>query len=205
MEGIMKFDELKELLARDRSFRRFDSTRAIEETTLRELVGLTQYCASGRNAQPLRYRIVTDASERDALFPALAWAGYYQNWDGPSPEERPTAYLVQCLDTELGKNCLCDDGLQLQAITLGATALGIGGCIIKAFNAQKVREALFISERFEPRYVLALGYPAEKVKLVEMKEGGDFKYYRDADDTQCVPKRPLEELILSSQKVFFDC
>ena len=108
------------------------------------------------------------------------------------------AYLVQCLDTRYGSDCLCDDGLQLQAITLGARTLGIASCIIKAFNRDKVSETLGLDSRYQPRYVLALGYPAEQVVLEEMSgaEDGDFRYYRSADGIHHVPKRPLSELLL---------
>lgn len=191
-----KFDELRALMQTNRSIRRFDNTRSISTQELERLVELTRFCASGRNLQPLRYRLVSDREECDRLFPALAWAGYYQDWDGPEPDQRPTAYLVQCLDTDLCKDCLCDDGLQLEAITLGARAMGISGCIIKAFNRQTVMEALNLPERYAPRYVLALGYAAEEAKIVDINSEGDYKYFRDADDTQCVPKRPLSELII---------
>jgi len=107
------FDTLRSLLESDRSIRRFDRSRPVTDTTLRSLVDLTRYCASGRNLQPLRYRLVTDEAECATLFQALAWAGYYKDWDGPSPDQRPTAYLIQCLDTELTSDCLCDDGLQV--------------------------------------------------------------------------------------------
>lgn len=192
----MDFNQLKQLLESDRSVRRFDEERKILHETLTELVSLTQYCASCRNAQPLRYRIVINADERDRLFPALAWAGYYTDWAGPEPGQRPAAYLVQCLDTTLGNDCLCDDGLQLQAITLGATSMGIAGCIIKTFDAAKVSETLGIADRYKPRYVLALGYPAEKTRIVQIGDDGDFKYFRDNDDCQCVPKRPLADLLI---------
>jgi nitroreductase len=194
--NVMVFKELKKLLQSDRSVRRFDASRSVNEDTMRSLVELTRYCASGRNAQPLRYRIVTTGEERDALFPLLAWAGYYTEWQGPDESQRPTAYLVQCRDTALGGDGLCDDGIQLQAITLGAAALGLGCCIIKAFNPGKVKETLNIPEALNPLYVVAIGYPAERTKIVDMPSDGNFKYYRDTDDTQCVPKRPLEELII---------
>lgn len=155
------FSILKSLLESDRTIRRFDHSRPIGDDTLRRLVDLTRYCASGRNLQPLRYRLVSSPAECDALFPALAWAGYYKDWTGPEPSERPVAYLVQCLDTQLTNNCLCDDGLQLQAITLGAAALGIGGCIIKSFNRKILTDALRLPDHLTPLYVLALGYPAE--------------------------------------------
>jgi len=191
-----KFTKLKELLKANRSVRRFDSSQKIDRAAIIELVGLTRLCASGRNLQPLRYHIITEPEECDRLFPALAWAGYYTDWTGPAESERPVAYLIQILDTYLCPNCLCDDGIQLEAITLGATAMGISGCIIKAFNKQKVTELLNLPSQYEPRYVLALGFPAEKVKLVDMQPNGDFKYFRDQDSTQCVPKRPLSELII---------
>ena len=192
------FDELKSLLESNRSYRRFDASRGIADATLRHLVELTRYCASGRNLQPLRYRIVTSDDERDALFPALKWAGYLTQWDGPAVDERPAAYLVQCIDTRLTANCLCDDGLQLEAITLGAASLGIHGCIIKAFNADNVARVLSLPGYFKPLYVLALGYPAVKVVVTDTDgtPDADIRYYRDADDTHVVPKRPLCELLI---------
>lgn len=193
---MTEFELLSKLLKSDRSVRRFDQSRKIDRATLADLVELTRFCSSGRNLQPLRYRIVADSEECARMFPALAWAGYYKDWDGPAEGERPVAYLVQCLDTELAANCLCDDGLQLHAITLGATAKGISGCIIKAFNKSVLSEALALDKRYEPRYVLALGYAAETVRLIDMQPGDDFKYYRDENSVHYVPKRPLSELII---------
>ena len=192
------FDELKALLASDRSYRRFDASRPIANDTLSRLVELVRYCPSARNLQPLRYRIICSKDECAALFPALKWAGYLTDWDGPEEHERPTAYLIQCLDTRLTTNCLCDDGLQLEAITLGASTLGIHGCIIKAFNAAAVSSALNLPDYLKPLYVLALGYPAETVELTDTDGSldADIRYYRDGMDHHIVPKRPLDELII---------
>lgn len=192
------FEQLKTLLENDRTRRRFEGNRPVGNEILTNLVELCRYTASGRNAQPLRYRIVDTPRECADVYPTLAWAGYFKDWDGPEPEERPTAYLVQCLDTTFGPDCLCDDGLQLQAITLGATTLGLGCCIIKAFNPQRLREVLRLPDNMQPRYVLALGYPLEEVHL-ETMDGtatADFKYFRDARGVHHVPKRPLSELII---------
>lgn len=195
---MSEFEILKRLLEEDRSIRRFDANREISIEELEKLVELTRYCSSGRNLQPLRYRIVHIKEDRDKVYPLLKWAGYLTDWDGPEPQERPVAYLVQCLDTRLGKNCLCDDGLQLQTITLGARALGIGACIIKAFNAPALSKELGLEEYYEPRYVLALGYPVEKVVLEDMsgESDADYKYYRTVDRVHHVPKRPLSELLI---------
>lgn len=195
---MIKYEDLFNLLKTNRSYRRFEETVQVSRQTLEQLVSLSRITASGRNAQPLKYRMVTDPAEREALFPALAWAGYFKDWPGPAAGERPAAYLIQCLDSRYGTDCLCDDGLQLEAITLGATTLGLGCCIIKAFDKDAVKKSLELPEGMEPRYVLALGKPAEKVVIEDMtgNPDDDFKYYRTPDSVHHVPKRPLSELII---------
>ena len=198
MEKMTAFSQLRELMKENRSYRRFDQSKKIGEDVLKSLVELTRYCPSGRNLQPLKYRIVDDAAECARLFPVLKWAGYFTDWDGPEEGEHPVAYLVQCLDTELTTNLLCDDGLQLEALTLGASSLGIHGTIIKSFDVVKTKEILKLPEIFKPLYILALGYPAEKVVLEDTdgRKDADIKYRRDENGVHIVPKRPLEELLL---------
>lgn len=194
----MKFEELRQLMMADRTVRRFQEDKEVSRETLAKLVELTRYCHSGRNAQPLKYVAICDEEMCGKVFPMLKWAGYFKDWDGPEPGERPVAYLIQCLDTKYGQECLCDDGLQLEAISLGMQTLGLGGCIIKAFNAPLLAEILNLDERFKLRYVVAIGYPAEDVCIEDMDgdEDADFKYYRTADGVHHVPKRPLSELLL---------
>ena len=194
-----KFDIVSELLKQDRSYRRFNECCKIDTATLKELVGLTRYCSSGRNLQPLKYFMANDEEKCEQIFPLLKWAGYLKEWDGPEKGERPSAYLIQCLDTDLTENYLCDDGLQLQAITLGATALGLGCCIIKSFNTVKLKEILSLENNLSPLYVLAIGKPVEEVVIEEMKVAGEegVKYYRTPDKVHHVPKRSLEELLIN--------
>ena len=191
----MEYKNLMELLKRNRSYRRFDQSRTIAPDELADLVDAARFCASGRNMQPLKYRRVTAPDELAAVFPMLKWAGYLKEWDGPAEGERPAAYLVQCLDRELAQNCLCDDGLQLEAVTLAAVAKGMGCCIIKSFDKAKLISALGLPEHFDPLYVLAIGYPVEKVVIEEEKDG-NIIYYRTPDAIHHVPKRPLSELLI---------
>lgn len=194
-----KFEILKELLKSDRSYRRFDETQRIRREALLKLIELTRYCASGRNLQPMKYYIADDTVILDKIFPVLKWAGYLTDWDGPGEGERPTAYIIQCLDTSITKNYLCDDGIQLQAITLGAVAEGLGCCIIKSFNVIKLKEILGLEEYLEPLYVVAIGKPIEKVEIEDkyMDEKNNIKYYRSSDGVHHVPKRMLEELVIN--------
>lgn len=199
MEADRKsFDRLRELLQRDRSVRRFDASRTIGRDTLLSLVELTRYCASSQNMQPLRYVIVDSPELKDRLFPLLRWARHLKDWPGPSESERPSAYLVQLTDTRIAPSLLCDCGLQLQALTLGAATLGISGCIIRNFTPAEVHEALGLESCYKVEYVLALGYGAETVRLEDLAPGADYGYYRLPDGTHVVPKRPLNELIVKA-------
>lgn len=185
---------LTKLLQQNRSIRRFIQNDRIPVEALLRWVGNCRYCASGRNAQALKYVVVHQEEECAKVFPLLAWAGYLKDWPGPAEGERPSAYLIQFLDKDIAANCLCDDGIQLQTIGLSACAEGYGGCIIKAFDNAKLRDLLQLPENLQILYVLALGRPKEKVVIEEM-QGGDVKYWRTEDGVHHVPKRPASELV----------
>jgi nitroreductase len=54
---------IKDLIVKNRSYRRFDQEVAIERETLRELVDLARLSASAANLQPLRYILSCDQKE----------------------------------------------------------------------------------------------------------------------------------------------
>lgn len=186
---------LKDLILKNRSYRRFHEEERLSASQLEAWVELARFSASGRNAQSLKYILVTERDLCHQVFPLLGWAGHLQDWEGPEPGERPAAYLVMLNDRNISTNYYCDDGIAAQSILLGAVESGYGGCIIASVQRARLRELLSLDERFEIIQVLALGRPAEKVVLEDMK-GDDCKYWRDADDVHHVPKRPLNELIL---------
>lgn len=186
---------LTELLKKNRSYRRFVESDRIPQEQLCGWIGALRYCPSGRNIQPLRYAAVTDPDACAALFEGLSWAGYLPDWPGPEPGERPAAYAVQMLDTRITPNCLCDDGIQVQSLMLLATEAGYGGCIIKAFREELVRQVLQIPEQYKILYVMALGRPAEQV-VIDSLAGDEVKYWRDEAGVHHVPKRAGAELIV---------
>lgn len=184
-----------EMMQKCRSYRRFDASYDIYKNELIQLVNIARLAPSARNMQPLRYRLVYLKQECDKVFPHLAWAGYLKDWNGPSEEERPTAYMIVTRDTTLSDNIFCDDGLAIQAMLLGAVEMGLGGCIIGSFRKKEIMEALNIDEKYEIRYVIALGKPVEEIVL-EKIAGDDIKYWRSEDGTHHVPKRTLEDLMI---------
>ena len=186
----------KELILKDRSYRRFHEEQPIDRQTLLELVDLGRLSASGGNVQPLKYILSSDPEKNAKIFPCLAWAGDLTDWDGPAEGERPSAYIIILGDKEIGKSFGVDHGIAAQSILLGAAEKGIGGCMVGSVERKNLRKALDIPERYEILLVLALGKPRETVVLEEAGPDGDIKYYRDENDVHHVPKRPLDEIIL---------
>lgn len=189
--------ELRDLVEKNRSYRRFDESRPVTRELLVELVALARLTASAANRQPLRYFLSADPATNAKIFPTLAWAAYLKDWPGPAPGERPTGYIVILVDTSVAKDWWCDDGIAAQTMLLGAVERGFGGCMIGAILKESLREALALPDSLHIRLVLALGAPAEKVAIESLEPGGDIRYWRGADGVHHVPKRPLSELILN--------
>jgi nitroreductase len=187
---------IKELVAKNRSYRRFHQEVIIEYETLRELVDLGRLSASAANMQPLRYILSCDSKKNALIFQHLAWARYLENWSGPAEGERPSAYIIILEDKHVEHPLRCDHGIAAQSILLGATEKGLGGCIIGAINKPKLSQVLNIRERYEISLVLALGKPREKVVIEKLKPDGSIKYWRDSKGVHHVPKRALEDIIL---------
>ncbi len=190
---------IRDLVLRNRSYRRFDHTKRISPATLRELVDLAHFSPSGRNVQPLKYLLVTTEEACAKLYPQLSWAGYLKDWDGPVENERPTAYVIMLGDTTLAPTFGIDPGIAAQSLLLGAVEQGLGGCILGTVKREEIRNLFDIPAQYEVLYVIALGEPVEKVVIEEVKADGDIKYWRDAEQVHHLPKRALKDVIVGEK------
>jgi len=186
---------IRQLIEKNRSYRRFKQSSIISETILKEIVDLARLSASARNQQSLKY-VISNGNLNSQIFECLAWAGYLKNWDGPAEGERPSAYVIILNDTHIATNHFCDEGIAAQSILLGAVEKGLGGCIIGALNKPKLQKVLNLPTHLDILLVLAIGEPIEKIAIDEIKNN-DFKYWRDEKHTHHVPKRNLDEIIIS--------
>jgi len=189
---------IRDLIIKNRSYRRFYENLPIEYETLRELVDLARLSASAGNLQPLRYILSCDSKKNALIFQYLAWAMYLKDWPGPGEGERPSAYIIVLEDTQISHPLRCDHGIAAQSILLGATERGLGGCIIGAIKKRELRDALKIPARYEILLVLALGKPKGKVVIESVGPDGDIKYWRDGKGIHHVPKRSLDDIIIGS-------
>jgi nitroreductase len=188
---------VRDIILKNRTYRRFFEEEKIDRKTIEELIDLARLSSSAGNLQSLKYIIACDDSDNDKIFPNLLWASYLKDWDGPEKGERPSAYIVVLGDTEISKNYFWDHGIAAQSILLGAVEKGYGGCMFGSIRKEGLEKSLKLSERYEILMVIALGKPKEKIVLEEIKDPSDVKYWRDENKTHHVPKRKLEDIIIN--------
>ena len=188
---------IRDLILQNRTCRRFHQDVTIERETLRELVDLARYSASGANMQPLKYILSCDPGINALIFPLLGFAGYLRDWPGPPEGERPSAYVIMLGDTDISKSFFeVDAGIAAQSILLGARDKGLGGCMHRSVKRDELSKAFGITSRYEILYVLSLGKPKEEVVLETIGPDGDCKYWRDSAGVHHVPKRRLDDIII---------
>ncbi len=188
-------NKFKDLIERNRSYRRFYQEYKIAKDTLTELVDLARLSPSGGNLQPLRFYLSWKEEKNQEIFDTLAWAGYLKDWNGPDEGERPSAYIIILADESSPKPADYDAGIAAQSILLGAVEKGLGGCMVGSVNRVQLKDKLNLTEDFRIMLVIALGKPKETISLEEMV-GDDIKYWRDKEAVHHVPKRKLEDIIL---------
>lgn len=186
----------KDLILRNRSYRRFYEEVPVPVEKLKEFIDMARLSASARNSQSLKYIISNDPSVNSRIFPTLAWAGYLKDWPGPAEGERPSAYIIMLNDTSISTDYYCDDGIAAQSILLCATENGFGGCIIASVEREKLAGELNIPDTYRIIQVIALGKPKERVVIEDVGKDGDIRYWRDESQVHHVPKRPLEKIVL---------
>ena len=187
---------LSDLVLRTRSIRRFREHEGISLATLRSLVDLARLAPCAGNKQPFKYALSASRRTNALIFSSLRWAAYLQDWPGPAEGERPAAYIVICRDISISNALNSDQGFAVQNILLGATARGLGACVIASFVRDNIQKIMQIHEGLDPIWVIALGVPQEKVAVEPLGPEGDIRYWRDEAGVHHVPKRSLDDILL---------
>ncbi|MCF7793232.1 MAG: nitroreductase family protein [Candidatus Cloacimonetes bacterium] len=186
---------IKDLVRKNRSYRRFFQDFLIDSKTLLDLIDLVRLTATGANKQSLRFKLINKSPETEKVFSCLSWAGYLQDWNGPAEGEKPSAYIIILNDPEIKEKPQYDVGLACQSILLGAVEKELGGCIFGSVKRDHLKKILNLPPELDIMLVLALGKPKEEVVIADV-ENDNIKYWRDEDGKHYVPKRKLEDIIL---------
>ncbi|HNX00408.1 MAG TPA: nitroreductase family protein [Candidatus Cloacimonadota bacterium] len=188
--------KLRDMILKNRSYRRFEQSEEISKDTLLELVDLARLSPSAANQQQLRFYLSNDPELNDFIYSCCSWAGYLLDWNGPKEGERPSAYIIILGNTLFSHHVSIDLGIASQSILLGAVEKGLGGCCIASVQKDKLTAAIEFPEDLEILLVIALGKPKEKVIIEPMSDPDDVRYWRDKNGDHHVPKRSLNEIII---------
>jgi nitroreductase len=152
-----------------RSIREF-TDQPVSEKDLLTLIEAAIWAPSGKNNQPWRFVLLTDAEVRNTIADLTLYRHIVANCQ---------SLIVVYLDTEAMYDEVKDHqsaGAAIQNILLTAESLGLGtvwlGQILK--NKHEVNVELGISSRYDLMAVVAVGYPAHRNQKSHRKNVNDF-------------------------------
>ena len=184
------------LIAKTRSVRRYKQSEKVSYKMLEYIAEAARVVGSAGNRQRLRLLLVND--ERcNLIFNNIRFASNL-NWDGPKEGQRPAAYIVVMTAEEPDVNLSIDIGVAAQAMLMTATEEGLGGCMFRSFDREKLGKLLG-KEPYMPALVISLGVPDEVVILQDARSSApdaNLSYYRDNYDHHMVPKISIGTLVL---------
>lgn len=188
--------DFKTLCTGCRTYRRFTQEKIAPEV-LDELMDNVRIANSAMNGQVLRYVLVKDPDLVAKMQPMIHWAAALPKELGtPKVGEQPMAFVLICKEGRGNPWADVDVGIAARTITLNAYSYGIGSAMLGAVEFPKMTELLGVPEDWNPRLLIALGYPGCKSTIVDVPENGSIKYYLDENKDYCVPKRPLDEICI---------
>ena len=184
---------LDTLLLKNRSYRGYDHQQKVSIETLKTIVEVNNKIPSARNQQVLRFKLVNAENGAALILENIKMGGALPELHLPFEGTEPEAFIIVCSNIPENKMVDIDAGISVQSMLLKAVELGLRGLIIGAFNKEKIIQALQLP--YEPLLILAIGKGNENIRLTEISEGEDHRYYRK-DGTHYVPKVRMEDLII---------
>lgn len=178
-----------------RTIRKFEQKR-VDRKDLEKLVDCARVAAYGANVQPLKFAVVDNEEALRKIYPSTKWAGALAD-GAPKKNERPAAYIAVLGDRNIRPNGAfeVEAGAAVTTMMLEAVEMGLGTCWLGAIMRDEIKKTLALDEKLDVVYLLAVGYPMQQSRIVEMKNG-DVKYFESEDGTINVPKRSLEEVLV---------
>lgn len=181
---------IRDLVLKNRSYRRWKENEAIDDETMIEFVDLARLCGSACNQMALKYIISNDPEKNAMIYKYMAID------NNPVEGERPSAYIVILEDKNIKMIMPCDFGITAQTIMLAATEKGYGGVMIGAINRPGLKKALELPDHLEILLVLAIGKTIEEQKIESMPEDGNTQQWWENPDLRHVPKRSMDDILL---------
>jgi nitroreductase len=143
-------------LANKRYSLRSYQDKEVEKDKVLKILEAARLSPSAVNKQPLHYLVVTNPEDKQKIVDS-----YPRDWFKNAP-----VIIVVCLDHSKswirrdGKDHGdIDGGIAIANMTLAASDLGLGTCIVCHFDSKKVEEDFNLPEDMEAIALLPIGYP----------------------------------------------
>lgn len=145
------------VLKQRRSFRNYDSDRAIPEESLQKIMQAVQCAPSACNRQPWRFEIIFN----DALRQAIGEC-YPKPWllEAPAIVVALADYSTCWQRLEGTPSAEIDVAIAMEHLVLAAAAEGLGSCWICAFEKARLNKVLDVEKPWSVEAISPLGYPA---------------------------------------------
>jgi len=188
--------ETLKVLKERRTVRKF-TDKPVPDSAFEEILECARLAPYPANVQPLKFAVVTKNS--GSLFKYTKWAGYLEN-GAPGETEMPFGYIITLGDKTIKQNGQFETDASIAGAIMSVAAhdLGLGTCWLGAIDRAGIKKELNLPEHLDVLYMLAVGYPAQESRAVEMKDS--VKYYLEDGNKLCVPKRSMEEIRYNPEK-----
>lgn len=182
-----------ESIIKRRTIRKF-TQQPIAADILQKCVDAARLSPSAMNYQPLKFLVITESVLLPKVFSTLTWA---RNIPGYShaQNEVPKAYIIILQDTAIRERSGNDSGIAAMSISMVAHEAGLGSCMLGSVDRPQLMKELKIPDQLQVLLVVALGYPREQSKAIELV-GSDTRYWFDNQGTLNVPKRQLKDILI---------
>ena len=184
---------LDRLLTANRSIRIYDKSYKVDLRQLKAMIAVNPKLGSAMNRQALRFHPVTAGPEAETVLSLIKMGAAVPDMKLPPEGREPEAFIIVCSTLPETAVIDIDLGISAQSMLLKAVEMGLGGIFIRNFNAKALKEALGLT--LQPLAVIAVGKPAETIRLVPAAPG-DSLAYSFRDGIHYVPKLQTEDLIV---------
>lgn len=183
---------VSEAVKQRRTVRAFEN-RPVDRNILLSICDDARLYACSANLQPIRFKIVSEPAQSEAIFPLIRLAGYIPGYALEKAQEPPAYILIATEDTD-ARRWQFEAGAVCTSIMLLAKEQGLETCCIGNFDRKKTAALLDIdTSRYSLLYLIAIGPSSQENRICPVTNGIKYTY---EDGTFTVPKYDLSEILL---------
>ncbi|HLF75938.1 MAG TPA: nitroreductase family protein [Dehalococcoidia bacterium] len=175
----MDFDELLELMSRQRAVRSFDTSRPVDDATIEQLLRAATFAPNGGNRQMWRFMVIREPGIKAGLAKlyeeqALIYLGGRPLQGQASWREVPA--LVAFLSETGGGGATIFPAVQ--NFLFAAHTLGLGSVLTTLWKGREpeVRALLQVPDDIEMHAILPLGWPDRKYSRSKRRPVSELTY-----------------------------